>query len=158
MKTKAIIVDIDGTLADIGHRLEHIKKKPADWVKFYSKMHLDKPKEDVVEVIRKLSEEYFVLFVTGRIAVYKAQTLMWLDKYVVGENLTYGLYMRPSKDYRPDVVIKEEIYKRDIEPIYNVVAVFEDRTRVVDMWRRLGLTCFQVDSWEEKEGKTNKDI
>lgn len=52
--------------------------------------------------------------------------------------------MRPDGDHRPDYVIKREIYEREIKDKYDVIGVFEDRQRCVDMWRALGLTCFQV--------------
>ena len=52
--------------------------------------------------------------------------------------------MRKKGDYRHDEIIKEEIYHTDIEPNYNVIAVFDDRNRVCDMWRNLGLLCNQV--------------
>ncbi|WP_457852111.1 phosphatase domain-containing protein [Mycolicibacterium conceptionense] len=31
-----------------------------------------------------------------------------------------------------------------MSPRYTVAGIFDDRNRVVDMWRRLGLACFQV--------------
>jgi hypothetical protein len=52
--------------------------------------------------------------------------------------------MRRSGDNRCDSIVKEEIYREHIEGKYNVLAVFDDRDRVVDMWRRLGLLCLQV--------------
>jgi hypothetical protein len=52
--------------------------------------------------------------------------------------------MRKEKDNRPDEVVKEELYHNQISPFYKVEAVFDDRNKVVAMWRRLGLTVFQV--------------
>ena len=52
--------------------------------------------------------------------------------------------MRQNSDRRPDDVIKAEIYETCIEPYYNVLYVFDDRDRVVKMWREKGLTCLQV--------------
>jgi len=49
-----------------------------------------------------------------------------------------------SKDYRDDRIIKEEIYREKIAPVYNALFVLDDRDRVVAMWRDLGLTCLQV--------------
>jgi hypothetical protein len=51
--------------------------------------------------------------------------------------------MRKKGDRREDYLVKEEIYKNHIDQIYNVMFVLEDRKQVVDMWRRLGLTCLQ---------------
>ena len=52
--------------------------------------------------------------------------------------------MRETNDYRQDAVIKKEIYEKEIEGKYCIQGVFEDRTQCVNMWRKLGLTCFQV--------------
>ena len=40
--------------------------------------------------------------------------------------------------------MKEEIYDQYIKDKYNVAAVFDDRDRVVKMWRDKGLLCCQV--------------
>jgi hypothetical protein len=55
----------------------------------------------------------------------------WLCENFDSEN--WELQMRKKNDYRPDEVIKEEIYHNNIEPIYNVIAVFDDRQKVCDM-------------------------
>jgi len=52
--------------------------------------------------------------------------------------------MRPAGDIRKDVLIKQEIYEREIKDKYNVLFVLDDRQSVVDGWRSLGLTVFQV--------------
>ena len=52
--------------------------------------------------------------------------------------------MRADGDFRPDDVVNEEIFRRDIARLFNVIDVLEDRDRVVKMWRRLGPVCFQV--------------
>jgi hypothetical protein len=52
--------------------------------------------------------------------------------------------MRAEGDTRKDSIIKEEIYRAEIENKYNVLFVLDDRNQVVELWRRLGLTCLQV--------------
>ena len=53
--------------------------------------------------------------------------------------------MRKNGDSRRDSIVKEEIFWNDIEPKYNVLAVFDDRDQVVKMWRELGIKCFQCE-------------
>jgi hypothetical protein len=55
------------------------------------------------------------------------------------------LFMRKTGDIRSDDIVKREIYETHIKPEWNVVCVLDDRQRVVDMWREIGLTCLQVD-------------
>jgi len=52
--------------------------------------------------------------------------------------------MRPQHDYRPDAIVKVDLYRREIEPRFSVIGVFDDRRTVVKAWRDLGLACFQV--------------
>ena len=144
-KPKAIIVDIDGTLANIQHRVHFIEgpgKK--DWDGFNSVLHLDEPKKEIMEIVRAMKfydENLAILLVTGRFNTHRLETVEWLLKHQVDWQ---GLYMRCDGDYRSDAIIKRIIYRDIIEPHYNVVAVFEDRDKVVKMWRELGLTCLQV--------------
>jgi hypothetical protein len=51
---------------------------------------------------------------------------------------------RKSGDNRKDSVVKEEIFNEHIKPNFIVEFVLDDRNQVVEMWRKLGLTCLQV--------------
>jgi len=146
---KAIIVDIDGTLSDVDHRL-HLIKDPQkkDYDKFYSKLGDDEPKGDIIELVNCLSKCYYTILLTGRPNEYRKKTVDWLDKFGVHYDI---LFMRPTDDYRPDNVLKKEIYEERIKPHFEVLVVLDDRTRVVDMWREIGLTALQVDYWDDEE-------
>ena len=52
--------------------------------------------------------------------------------------------MREKGDHRGDEIVKKEIYDNQIKPIYDVMCVFDDRDKVVKMWRDEGLLCCQV--------------
>jgi hypothetical protein len=52
--------------------------------------------------------------------------------------------MRDEKDFKPDYIVKLDIYKRFIQNKFNIQFVLEDRNQVVEMYRDLGLPCFQV--------------
>ena len=55
------------------------------------------------------------------------------------------IYMRKAGDYRPAVEIKQELVKEWKDRIF---MVFEDNTKVVQMWRDMGITCLQVADGE----------
>lgn len=137
IKPKAIIVDIDGTVALMNGR------GPFEW----DRVHEDIPNRPVVNIINALQEamkDYAsVLFVSGRDETCRMATLAWLKVHMANE-APWSLFMRPRSDFRKDAVVKEEIYREKIEPHFDVIAVFDDRNQVVDMWRSLGLTCLQV--------------
>ena len=46
--------------------------------------------------------------------------------------------------YPHQLTIKKEIYDTYIKDKYYIATVFDDRNKVVDMWRKEGLLCCQV--------------
>ncbi len=72
----------------------------------------------------------------------RADTTNWLVLHRVPYQ---RVIMRKFKDFRPDDEVKLDLYEEFIEPDYEVRLVLDDRQRVVDMWRRIGLRCLQVD-------------
>lgn len=141
---KAILVDIDGTLADITHRVHYVNSESGkrDWKSFNALVHRDKLKKEVAAVVDYLyASGVTVILVTGRFNALANETIKWLHKNNIRFN---AIFMRPDGDYRSDHIVKEQIYKESIMGQFDVLGVFEDRDRVVDMWRNLGLTCFQV--------------
>lgn len=131
---QAIIVDVDGTVADCTG-----VRSPYDTTKY----HLDKPKEDVIRLIRELHYKcgYLVVFCSGRHEDFYDETYEWLLHHV--KVPVEGLFMR-YENGTEDSVIKAELFNRHIRHKYNTVAVFDDRNRVVEMWRSLGLLVNQV--------------
>ena len=85
-----------------------------------------------LEVARQLAEP--VLLVLG----------VGIMGPIVEETVFRSILMRKQGDFRPDEEVKLEIYYNEIEPRYNVIAVFDDRDKVVKMWRENGLMCCQV--------------
>lgn len=135
-KRTAIIVDIDGTISE---------KADRD-IYDYSRVMEDKPKEDIIKLVRLLYVQWYdIVFCSGRDDSCMEVTKQWIKKHVFeGIEVPIEIYMRKTGDNRPDDVVKEEIYRRKIKPKHDVWFVLDDRTRVVDMWRDQGLTCLQV--------------
>ena len=149
-KTDVIAFDIDGTLADISHRLHFIEGSKKDWDSFYANMADDKPIQGMVDICNALwAAGHPIVFITGRPEKYRELTVDWLSKqfmplfkYLVDINV--ALHMRKDGDRRPDVEVKKEIYEDLKAKGVDVVMAFEDRSRVVQMWRDAGVRCLQV--------------
>lgn len=150
---QAIIFDIDGTLADIRHRLHFIQRTPKDWDAFFKAMEYDEPIKDMCDVCRMLMVlsgmatrfgilDVEVIFCTGRPDNYREMTEGWLRKNVMDSDVK--LYMRKAEDHRPDYEVKEELLAQIRADGYEPWYVFEDRSQTVGMWRRNGIRCFQV--------------
>ena len=124
---KAIIFDIDGTLAHMNDR------KPYDW---------DKVDEDDVDVvIRSMlwgfqKQGYDIIVVSGRDGVCERMTEEWLTTHRIVYD---AFFMRKAGDMRKDTIIKSEIFFESIAPMWNVVAVVDDRPSVVRMWHDIGI-------------------
>lgn len=130
----AWIVDIDGTLSLHGSR------DPYDW----RLASADEPNRPVVLAVQALAahrEVSAIIAVSGREEKSRRITAKWLTDWGVPYD---ELLMRADGDYRPDEVIKEEIYRQQLQHRFSIAAVIDDRDRVVRMWRRIGLVCFQV--------------
>lgn len=133
------LVDIDGTVTR-HHEDTAGERGPFDW----DRVHEDRPNEPVIQLLETLDDAgpFQFVFLSGRPEECREATEKWLVDHV---GIEWGrLFMRDTGDYRPDNVIKLEIFDREIRERYNVVGVFDDRNKVVSMWRSLGLTVFQV--------------
>lgn len=126
-------------------------RKKKDYKKFFEAAANDPPLQTTIDVIKTLGMYTDVMFCSGRPEDYRELTQAWLDHNSLGrlhyfdyDSYVPRLFMRPSGDMRPDHVVKKELYLTHIEPYYKVKCVFDDRQRVVDMWRSLGLQCYQV--------------
>lgn len=137
---KAIIVDLDGTLADIRVRLKHLEGRKKDWKSFNKSIETDELHLWCREIIVRFAHDHYIILVSGRTDELRDQTIEWLLRY----NVPYHfLFMRKSFDMRPDNIIKEEIYNEKIKGQYSVLFVLDDRQKVVDMWRAQGLVVLQ---------------
>lgn len=131
---EAYIVDIDGTIAD--HKGV---RSPYDT----SRYHLDNRHLNVIETVAALSMlDFSLLFVSGRDAAFRIITENWIESNT--GLVANKLFMRPEGDKRNDAIVKHELYHEHIAGKYNVVGVFDDRGRVLRMWRAIGLTTFAV--------------
>lgn len=131
----AIICDLDGTLAWMQSR------SPYDGTKV-DEDKIDPQLRDLLILLRHMG--FTLLFVSGREGTEecRAKTQQWLENYF--DNHDFKLFMRKEKDYRGDEIIKKEIYDTYIKNKYYIATVFDDRNKVVDMWRKEGLLCCQV--------------
>lgn len=133
--SKALICDLDGTLAIFGNKRSPFCAKNCDLI------------DEINPPVAKTVELYYanghnIIFCSGREDQYQPETRRFIEKYL--PNISYQLFMRKTGDFRKDSVIKEEIYRNNIEGKYYVDLILDDRKQVVSCWRSLGLVCFQV--------------
>lgn len=137
---KAIIFDIDGTIAKMYGRSPYDLEKCGE----------DKPNKWVVDILKMYNKlNYRIVLLSGRHAgnhddenKFRKITEEWLYDNEIPYN---DLFMRRWNDVRKDDIVKQEILFNEVAPKYNVVCAFDDRNQVVEMWRRIGIPCAQVD-------------
>lgn len=142
---KAVICDVDGTIAWMQGR------SPYDYTKISEDIHDPR----LLQLLQNLQEaEVELIFVSGREGNEQCvkDTIEWLTNLFPPKkklnvwNPSFMLFQRKKGDYRPDEIIKEEIYHQEIEGKFDIIAVFDDRNKVVNMWRNLNLLCLQVNN------------
>jgi len=145
-RPEAFICDIDGTIADHGDEESGLIRGHYE----YDKVKFDRPKPEVIRVVRILSKELQPIFVSGRMDEsanpVRIDTVHWIKSNVwpYDINPQWPLFMRADGDYRADYVIKEEIFTKLIEPRWNVRFAIDDRLQVCRMWHRIGVPVFRV--------------
>lgn len=129
---KAILVDIDGTLAhNNGHRSFYEWDKVGD----------DEAVQVIVDLVKLLESEFYTIIMSGRDGSCELQTIEWLIKHGI---VWDRLYMRAAGDQRKDSIVKMELFDRHIRDNYDIEFVLDDRNQVVEAWRSVGLTVLQV--------------
>lgn len=123
-KMKAIIVDIDGTLANISARRIHVEGSHKDWKSFNAKVHTDILNVWCRDIMQRMQKDFKILLVTGREESLREATLKWLEENDVPFD---DLHMRKLKDYRKDDIVKLEIYEKKIKSKYEIFFVIDDR-------------------------------
>lgn len=152
----AIIIDIDGTLANIDHRRQFVTGGRKAWNLFDSECKKDTPNDWCVKIVNSITTSPYtrdisILFVSGRKERYReiteAQISTWtFARLDIGS--LFFLFMRPDEDFSEDTKIKKEIYENHIKDKYNVLFCIDDSENIVQLWRSLGLICLDCAGYK----------
>jgi RNA ligase len=130
-KPPCYIFDIDGTLA-----LNLNGRHYCDMTRVLE----DALNYSVSHTLQLLSKQVSIIICTARSEDAEKKTKLWLKIH----NINYErIYFRPYKNCEPDHIIKERMW-RCINKEFNIIALYDDRTKVVNHARKLGLNVFQV--------------
>jgi hypothetical protein len=139
------IVDIDGVVADVRHRLHHVEHRPKDWDAFFAAAVDDPPHAEGIAVVHRLADDHEIVFLTGRPRWLRAETEAWLEANGIGG---HRVVMRPRNDRRPAAQVKLELVK-ELSAGRRLDVVVDDDPAVVDALRAAGLPVFAAD-WERR--------
>lgn len=146
-KQRWIVCDIDGTLADINKRLQFIldadgqRRENPNWEAFHKAMSYDNLIRSTYDILRLARQSgWKIALSTGRNEQHRGVTEWWLRANAVPYDL---LLMRPLEDNRSDVDVKRDHWNTKLKKL-DVAFWMEDRDKVVELVRSLGIVCHQV--------------
>jgi phosphoglycolate phosphatase-like HAD superfamily hydrolase len=153
------VFDLDNTLADTAHRQRFLRTRPRDWDAFFAAAPQDPPLAEGIALALRTAEECELVYLTGRPARCRRDTLDWLAVHGLPEG---RLYMRSNGDRRPARVTKLELL-RELARGREVRVLVDDDELVCEDAERAGFTVVRA-RWaspsaalkdaQEREGRT----
>jgi hypothetical protein len=140
------VVDIDGVLADVGHRLHHIERRPKDWDGFFAAAVDDPVLPEGLAVVRRLAVDHAIVYVTGRPERCRRDTVDWFARFDIPAG---DLLMRRDRDHRPARQVKLGIV-RSLAEQGTVDVVVDDDAAVCRTLRAAGFPVLEAD-WAREQ-------
>lgn len=153
------VIDIDGVLADVRHRLVHLDKRPKDWGSFFRAAAKDPPLAEGLDAARRLAEVYEVVYLSGRPEHLRNDTEEWFRRHGLPDG---ELHLRPPNDFRPAREFKVSTLRRFTERA-PVALLVDDDELVLDAARKAGFDVLpatwmgaapELHEAQEEEGRT----
>lgn len=138
MEERCIICDLDGTLS----LFDRDKRNAYD--RDFENDECSLPVKFILDSYQMRFPQRTIFFLSGRNDKFKDNTDEFLSKNF-GDTFYYKLIMRKDKDFRKDVIVKEEMYDSWIKDKHTVDFVIDDRLQVCRLWYKLGLFVFNVN-------------
>lgn len=118
-----------------------------DWKAFYEACDKDIPIEPTIHIYTQLMASHEIQIWSGRLELEREKTIDWLHKHLdldfYSDKCCPVLKMRPIGNSEPDDQLKEMwLLDANILDGKTIDFVFDDRPKVVRMWRRRGIFVF----------------
>jgi len=153
------VVDIDGVVADVRHRLHHVADRPKDWPRFFTAADADPVLPEGRDTVRALAEAYDVVWLSGRPERLRDLTEQWLRRHDLPEG---PVRLRPDGDSTPSRRYKVDAL-RDLGRTRTVGLLVDDDPRVLEAARAAGYDVLPA-TWmgehaalreaQERDGRT----
>jgi hypothetical protein len=149
MATRPVaVIDLDGVLADVRHRLRHIQDGRKDWDAFFAGIAADEVLPEGRAVVERLAGDHDLVYLTGRPERTRADTEAWLARH----RLPRGeLIMRRDGDRRPARVAKPGSLRRYAAAGRRVAVGVDDDPAVCDTLEKQGWPVLRAD-WMDRPG------
>lgn len=136
---KIAVIDIDGVVADVRHRLPMIETTPKDWDGFFAACSADPVLPQGLSLALNLAKEHRIIYLSGRPESCRESTQEWLNRVGAppGE-----LLLRAANDRRPARITKVEMLGR-IEG--EIAIVVDDNQAVLRAVAAAGYPTFHAE-------------
>jgi hypothetical protein len=139
----AVVVDIDGVIADAQGRQYLLEGQRADWEAFFAACGEDPVVVEVRTLLELLDASLGILLVTARPIRTRELTIAWLGEHGLRWDL---LVMRPAGEYAPAVLVKQEVVDELRGEGFELALAIEDAPDIRDMYVDAGVPCLYLHS------------
>lgn len=140
------VIDIDGVLANVEHRLHHIERRPKDWARFFAAASDDTVYVEGLAVARRLAQDHELVYLSGRPEGLRRVTLDWFGRYDVPAG---QVLLRRASDRRPAAQVKVGTL-RQLARTRPVSVLVDDDPAVCAAARSAGFTVLEAD-WSHRQ-------
>ena len=99
------VIDIDGVLADVRHRVHYLEPPRKDWGAFFRAAPKDPLLQVGYDTVQQLSEVFEIVYLSGRPEHCRRDTERWFARHGIPDG---ELRLRPHRDMRPARLFKVE--------------------------------------------------
>ena len=142
------VLDVDGVLADVRHRLPLVRSKPKRWDDFFDAAHADPVLPEGRTLAEQLAAGHVIAYVSGRPERCRAATEKWLADHGFPPG---RVYLRPDDDRRPARLVKVAVVRR-LARERPVAVIVDDDLPVVSALRAAGFTVELAEWMAEQPG------
>ena len=122
-----MVFDIDGVLANGGHREHYLNSSPKDWVSFFAMLIDDAPIMVGIDRLTQMQPLTPCVLLSGRPERTRGATISWLQSHGV---FGVPVHLRPDRDVRPAPQFKLDVLAGLGGP-QKISLVIDDDERVV---------------------------
>lgn len=139
----AIVFDIDGVLADAGHRQHLLDWPHRDWDAFFAACGQDGLIEEVAALLGTIDRDHAIVLLTARPLRVRSQTAEW----IAGHGLRWDLLiMRNWGDYMAAPHFKSLSVDELCAYGFDLELALDDDPRNVAMFSHHGVPCVYIHS------------
>lgn len=128
------VFDIDGVLADVSHRLHHLRGRRKNWHGFFSDAGDDPVLDEGRTRVLAAAADHAIVYLSGRPERMRRLTEQWLRRHGLPAG---AVVLRPNRDRRPARLLKPQLVA-EVARAGEVAFVVDDDDAVCAALRRAG--------------------